>query len=94
MHNRSMDPSGIPGERLRLSGSESMKYTHELRALNHGILVGVNTVVLADDPSLTVRLCPGNNPKPVILDSNLKPTTCKLLVNEQCKTNYFVQLPK
>jgi|EP00944_MAST-04C_sp_MAST-4C-sp1_P009233 3,4-dihydroxy 2-butanone 4-phosphate synthase/GTP cyclohydrolase II len=61
-----------------------MKYTHELRALNQGILIGVNTV-LADNPSLTVRLCPGDNPKPVILDSNLRtPTTCKLLVNKQC----------
>ena len=83
---QSLDGSiaGIPGERLRLSGSESMKYTHELRALNQGILIGVNTV-LADNPSLTVRLCPGNNPKPVILDSNLRtPTNCKLLVNEQC----------
>ena len=54
---QSLDGSiaGIPGERLRLSGSESMKYT-ELRALDQGILIGVNTV-LADNPSLTVRLC-------------------------------------
>ena len=76
--------AGIAGKRLRLSGMESMKYTHELRAANQGILIGVNTL-LADNPSLTVRMCPGNSPQPVILDSNLRiPTTCKLLTNEKC----------
>ena len=76
--------AGIAGKRLRLSGMESMKYTHELRAANNAILIGVNTL-LADNPSLTVRMCPGNSPQPVILDSNLRiPTTCKLLTNEKC----------
>lgn len=76
--------AGITGKRLRLSGAESMKYTHELRSMHRGILIGVNTLI-ADNPSLTVRLCPGKSPQPVILDSNLRiPISCKLLTNEKC----------
>lgn len=65
-------------EPLILSGPESMKLTHELRAFHDGILVGVNTV-LADDPSLTTRLVEGRSPRPIVLDSQLRtPLTCKL----------------
>ena len=57
---QSLDGSiaGETGKPLRLSGSESMHMTHLLRAWHDSILVGVGTVV-ADDPSLTVRLCSG-----------------------------------
>ncbi len=76
--------AGIIGKRLRLSDAESMKYTHELRAIHRGILIGVNTLI-ADNPSLTVRLCSGKSPQPVILDSKLRiPISCKLLTNEKC----------
>ena len=43
------------GETLLISGPESMRLTHQLRAVHDGILVGVNTV-LADNPRLNVRL--------------------------------------
>jgi len=33
-----------------------------------GLLAGT---VFQDDPSLTVRLCEGRNPQPVVLDSSL-----------------------
>lgn len=59
------------GNRLILSGEQSMKMTHRLRAENDAILVGIGTV-LADDPQLTVRLAQGNNPQPVVLDSQLR----------------------
>ena len=59
------------GEPLLLSGAESMKMSHELRALHDGILVGIGTVI-ADNPSLTTRLVKGSNPRTVILDSQLR----------------------
>jgi 3,4-dihydroxy 2-butanone 4-phosphate synthase/GTP cyclohydrolase II len=53
--------------------------THRLRATHDAILVGIGTI-LADDPSLTVRLVEGKNPQPVILDSMLRfPLNAKLL---------------
>jgi len=53
--------------------------THGLRASHEAILVGIGTVI-ADDPSLSVRLVPGADPLPVILDSNLRmPLSSRLL---------------
>jgi 3,4-dihydroxy 2-butanone 4-phosphate synthase/GTP cyclohydrolase II len=70
-----------PGERTTLSGPAAMAYTHRLRAAHDAILVGVGTVV-ADNPRLTVRLAPGANPQPVVLDSQLRiPDTCHLLAS-------------
>ncbi len=59
------------GKPLRLSGPDSQRLTHHLRAHHDAILVGIGTVI-ADDPQLTVRLVAGVNPQPVILDSNLR----------------------
>lgn len=59
------------GEQTRISGPESQRLTHELRARHDAILVGIGTV-LADDPRLTVRLVQGPDPQPVIVDSRLR----------------------
>jgi len=68
-----------PGHPLALSCQESQAMTHALRAAHDAILVGIGTV-LADDPSLTVRLVEGRHPQPVILDSRLRfPAFAKLL---------------
>jgi riboflavin-specific deaminase-like protein len=69
-------------QQMQLSGAESMRLTHQLRALNHSILVGIGTV-LADNPSLTTRLVAGDNPQPVILDTNLRTPPEANLVNRQ-----------
>lgn len=69
------------GQPLALSGPESMTMTHQLRANHDAILVGIDTV-LADDPSLTVRLVNGRDPQPIILDSQLRfPLSAKMLNN-------------
>lgn len=69
------------GQPLVISGPESMRMTHQLRAEHDAILVGVNTVI-ADDPQLTVRLVDGRSPQPIILDSCLRtPRNAKLLQN-------------
>ncbi len=67
---------GIP---TAISGDQSILITHQLRAMHNAILVGINTV-LVDDPSLTVRHVDGENPIPVVLDSQLRtPPHAKLL---------------
>ena len=67
------------GHRSALSGPDSLKLTHTLRASHDAILVGVGTV-LTDDPELRVRLVDGSDPQPVIVDSQLRtPLTAKLL---------------
>lgn len=66
---------------LNLSGPESLKATHQIRAANDAILVGIGTV-LADNPCLTVRLVEGKNPRPIVLDSHLRlPIDSNLLRN-------------
>ncbi len=56
---------------LSLSGPSSLQLTHELRAAHDAILVGIGTV-LSDDPQLTVRLVPGSDPQPIVVDSRLR----------------------
>ena len=69
------------GAPMALSGPESLRLTHALRAAHEGILVGVDTV-LADDPQLTVRLVEGPQPQPIVLDSRLRfPTRARLLAH-------------
>lgn len=63
--------SARAGEPLALSGPESRRLTHALRARHDAILVGIGTV-LSDDPQLNVRLVEGKDPQPVVLDSRLR----------------------
>lgn len=66
------------GQPLMLSSAAAMRFTHQVRSGHEGILVGIGTV-LADDPSLTVRLVTGRSPQPIVLDSQLRfPLTAKL----------------
>jgi len=68
-----------PGHPLAISCTESQTFTHSLRAAHDAILVGIGTV-LADNPRLSVRLVPGKNPQPVLLDSRLRfPSYANLL---------------
>jgi diaminohydroxyphosphoribosylaminopyrimidine deaminase/5-amino-6-(5-phosphoribosylamino)uracil reductase len=71
--------STYTGESRWISGEESRKQVHELRAKYSAIMVGVNTVI-QDDPELTCRIEGGRNPIRVILDSKLRiPITSKIV---------------
>jgi riboflavin-specific deaminase-like protein len=59
------------GSPLAISGVESTRMTHRLRAAHDAIIVGIGTVE-SDDPQLTVRQAEGESPIPVILDSHLR----------------------
>lgn len=73
-------------QQMQFSGPESMRLTHQLRACCQSILVGIGTV-LADNPSLTVRLVEGENPQPIILDTRLRtPPDTKLVRRSDLKT--------
>jgi 3,4-dihydroxy 2-butanone 4-phosphate synthase/GTP cyclohydrolase II len=64
---------------MTISSSQSLNLTHRLRAGHDAILVGVGTV-LADNPRLTVRLAEGQDPQPIIVDSQLRfPLNARLL---------------
>jgi 3,4-dihydroxy 2-butanone 4-phosphate synthase/GTP cyclohydrolase II len=66
---------------IKLSGKESLILTHQIRGIHDSILIGIGTI-LADDPQLNIRLVKGRNPRPIILDTNLKfPLKSKLLKN-------------
>jgi len=71
--------SGTP---LSISGEQALQFTHRLRALHDGILIGIGTV-LSDDPRLNVRRSDGTHPVPIILDSSLRfPPEARLLTCE------------
>lgn len=70
------DEAGRP---FPLSGAQSLRLTHKLRASHDAILIGIGTL-LADDPQLTVRLVDGPDPQPIVVDSHLRfPPTARLL---------------
>lgn len=55
------------GDSCFVTGPENILHMHRMRALCDAVLVGAATVA-ADDPQLTTRLVPGNNPLRVVLD--------------------------
>jgi len=78
---QSLDGSLTPlrGTPFLLSGSKSIKLTHRLRAAHDAVLIGIETL-LADDPQLTVRRVKGDDPCPIVLDSQLRtPLGCRLM---------------
>lgn len=59
------------GESRYVTGDEDLRHTHRMRALFDVVLVGATTVMI-DDPRLTTRLVPGDQPVRVVLDPHAR----------------------
>lgn len=73
------------GRQTQISGMESQRYVHQLRAEYDAVLVGANTVRV-DNPKLSVRHVRGRNPLRVILDSRLSLDYSKLSARNEMST--------
>ena len=69
----------VTGESRWISGEDSRRYVHKMRARMDAVMVGVDTVI-ADNPELTVRHVRGRSPLRVIVDSSLRtPESVRIL---------------
>lgn len=71
-----------------MTNKKSKKLVHSWRAEEDAILVGRKTVV-ADNPSLTVRMCKGKNPIRIIIDKNLSLDKKSNVFDDQAETIVF-----
>src|ERR687889_989919 len=73
--------ASVSGSSRWISSPESLRFTHTLRSEHDAIMVGAGTAC-KDDPRLTVRLVPGDDPLRVIVDSALRtPLASAVLAN-------------
>ena len=68
-------------EPMAISNAFTNRWVHRMRARNAAIMIGTRTA-LADEPSLTARHWPGNNPVRIVIDKQLQiPETAALYSN-------------
>jgi diaminohydroxyphosphoribosylaminopyrimidine deaminase/5-amino-6-(5-phosphoribosylamino)uracil reductase len=74
------------GDACFVNGPEGLTHLHRLRALCDAVIVGAGTVCL-DDPQLTTRRVPGDNPTRVVLDPALRvPADARVFTDGQAPT--------
>jgi riboflavin-specific deaminase-like protein len=69
------------GDSQYVSGPENIRHLHRLRALADAVVVGAGTVE-CDDPQLTTRLVPGDNPVRVVIDPTLRLAAARRLFQD------------
>lgn len=76
---------------VRFSTDETAARVHRLRTLSDAILVGRHTAEF-DNPSLTTRLWPGNNPLRLVIDKKGSLDTSLKLFDNNVKTVVFTEV--
>ncbi|MGH2563761.1 MAG: bifunctional diaminohydroxyphosphoribosylaminopyrimidine deaminase/5-amino-6-(5-phosphoribosylamino)uracil reductase RibD [Ginsengibacter sp.] len=76
---------GDAEKRIFVSNQYSNRLVHKWRSEEAGVLIGTNTA-LQDDPLLTTRLWPGNNPVRIVIDRELKLPRELRIFNKNAKT--------
>jgi len=74
--------------RVSISNEHTNRIVHKWRSEEMAIAVGTNTA-LFDDPELTTRLAPGNNPIRIVVDMDLRLPQNLKLFNSQTPTIIF-----
>ena len=85
--------AGDSSSRILISNESSNRLVHKWRSEEAAILVGTNTA-LTDDPSLTTRLWPGNDPVRLVIDQELKLPAHLNLFDGKVETIVFNYLKK
>jgi diaminohydroxyphosphoribosylaminopyrimidine deaminase/5-amino-6-(5-phosphoribosylamino)uracil reductase len=76
------------GAALHISNEFTNRLVHKWRSEEAAIVVGTNTALI-DDPQLTTRLWPGNNPTRLVIDMDLKIPAASKIFNGEAKTVVF-----
>jgi len=79
------------GQPSWITGEKALVKVHEMRASEDAILVGTNTA-LKDNPSLSVRHCPGKNPLRLVIDNRLQLPETLCLFDKKVPTIVFNSL--
>ncbi len=79
----------VKGGSKWITSLPSRRFVHELRSKYDAVLVGLGTV-LKDNPSLTVRLVEGRNPKRIVLDTKLELSTGHKLFSNNNDKNLII----
>ena len=76
------------GEPTWITGNKALRRVHKMRAEEDAIIVGTKTAE-KDNPTLTVRHCPGRNPIRMVIDNNLRLSKKLNLFDGTVKTIVF-----
>ncbi|WP_316737236.1 bifunctional diaminohydroxyphosphoribosylaminopyrimidine deaminase/5-amino-6-(5-phosphoribosylamino)uracil reductase RibD [Pedobacter aquatilis] len=76
------------GHQKWISGALAKRLAHQWRTEEDAILIGKQTAII-DNPQLTSRLWPGNNPVRLVIDKNLEIPLLNNIYNDEAKTIIF-----
>ena len=83
---------GKRGKQIWLSNAYTKVKTHNWRAEIDGIMVGHNTVI-ADDPQLTTRLVPGDNPIRIVVTKAISELVSSQVYKDRNSTIFISEKP-